>query len=267
MKQSNRIPRRIVAALLAGLALAAAAPRSAAQPPPSGVPRLASPIPSPAAKEDQEALKAWANIGPTATNIDFRDLPLSEVVRWLLEQFRNQFDVILPTKGDDKHTTIINLQLKNVQGADVFNAMNMLFETDKTPLHWKLVLNGNRPTAVLEVLETKSGLQSPAQSSVFYISDLLPDKEGIGFAEGKLFEAISVVQNDAAKGEKPPRLAFHPDAGLLVVTGTPDQINLTQQTLSALHQKVDHDRKQAFLNEPPGQRLPSAPPGPPSGLK
>lgn len=243
MKQINQITRKAVLPLLAMLALAAAALRAHAQPT-ALTPMAAAP---------DAAAQAWAGMGPTVTNIDYQGLPLSEVAHQLLKTFDNQFDVILPSKGEAGNTTI-DLELKNVQAADVFHAMNLLFETEETPLgwkiHWKLILNGNRPTAVLEILARASVAPRP-QSSVFYIGDLLTDATGIGFSPNKLIESIEQVQSETSRDETPPRLAFHPDAGLLVLTGTIDQINLTEATLSALHQKVSHDRPATY----PGPRL------------
>ena len=44
------------------------------------------------------------------------------------------------------------MRLKNVTASEVFNAMNIVFETENTPLRWELRMNGNRPAAVLYVL-------------------------------------------------------------------------------------------------------------------
>jgi hypothetical protein len=267
MKQINRVPRIIVLGLLAALAVAVATPRAAAQAAtnlPRTVPgtdeprqpfqrRLAAMMADQAmATAPDEAQQAWANIGPPGKDIEINGMPLVEVVRILLHQFSNQFDVILPSKGGAKDTTI-DLQLKNVRPVDVFNAMNMSFEIDGTPLHWKLVLNGDRPTAVLQIMDAGVTHQAPTQSTVYYIGDLLRDSAGIGFDKDALFDAIRQVHNDTAPATAPdkvPRLAFHPEAGLLVVTGTLEQISLTMQTLGALHSKVNHDRMGMPINGP-----------------
>ena len=41
-------------------------------------------------------------------------------------------------------TSRFHLQLRNVTASEVFNAMNLLFENNHTPLRWELKLNGRR---------------------------------------------------------------------------------------------------------------------------
>jgi hypothetical protein len=243
--QINGIRRKITTALLT-LALAVATRQAAAQP--QG--ELSDhPIPKLTASEAAE--KAWAKIGPPIKKVDYDHLPLGEVVLNLQNSFSNQFDVILPDLGD-AGSTPISLRLQDVGAGEVFNAMNLVFETEASAggrkIHWRLILNGSRPTAVLEVSE--NGSPGPAQqSSVFYIGDLLFDHQNTGFTPDNLFKAIHDVQSDASIDGSFPRLASHADAGLLVVTGTQSQINLTDQTLRAMRQKVEHDRN-ALLPHP-----------------
>jgi len=94
---------------------------------------------------------------------DIPALPLSEIVVILKREFKDYFDVLLPLEHEypieyDLDETAISLHLKNVRASEFFNAMNLLFETENRPFRWQLLMNGNRPTAVLRVLPEKGSV-------------------------------------------------------------------------------------------------------------
>ena len=121
------------------------------------------------------------------------EMPLSEVARHLRERFKDSFDVLANGNGDiDPSAVMIRLQLKNVTASEVFNAMNLVFENDRTPLRWELKLNGKRPTALLRVLaepgrknpppaiDPTTGLPLPPQETkrgVYFVGNLLGDEK------------------------------------------------------------------------------------------
>jgi hypothetical protein len=269
--KSSGIHRKIATMLLV-LIVAGAGRQAAAQYPGQGTilpmpgqPQMPNPGPNAAqAAANDAAEKAWAKIGPPIKKVDYDNLPLAEILRPLQNSFSNQFDII--ADRDVAPGIAISLRLQDVSASEVFNAMNLFFETDNSSQnrkpHWKLILNGSRPTAVLEVKGPDHN-EPARQSSVFYIGDLLGNggpgiAGGVGFSPQDLFKAIREVHDDANGDNLQPHLSFHPEAGLLVVTGTQTQINLTQQTLNALQQKVSHDRT---ANLPrPMMPLPSPPP-------
>ena len=111
-----------------------------------------------------------------AHDYNFDNLPLSEVTRSLQEQTKHQFDVLIPSgvvlhapppgapPAEPTHAGRfpIKLRLKNVSIVELFQAMNMLFEIEKWPCRWELVMNGHRPVAVLRPPEIEPPPAAPA---------------------------------------------------------------------------------------------------------
>ena len=80
------------------------------------------------------------------------------------------------TQEIDPDNYNVNLHLRNVTASEIFNAMNMEFEAEHTPLQWKLVMNGSRPTAVLHVVPewiSSTPPPPPTQRKVMYVGDLI----------------------------------------------------------------------------------------------
>jgi hypothetical protein len=140
---------------------------------------------------------------------------------------------------------LIQLRLKNVTASEVFNAMNLLFENNRTPLRWELKVNGHRQMALLRVLvdpTPKDGLPSSpeVQRRVYFVGDLVGDEKNRGMTIEQIMKTITDVwqMTDSSGGN----IQFHKEAQLLVVTGTPDQIAFMDQTLSALKQRTEWER-------------------------
>jgi hypothetical protein len=201
----------------------------------------------------------WKDPDIVLTNV-YYELPLSEVVRHLRERFKDSFDVLANGNGDiDPSAVMIRLQLKNVTASEVFNAMNLVFENDRTPLRWELKLNGKRPTALLRVLAERSpkypppaiidpttGLPVPPpvpepKRMVYFVGDLAGDAKSGGMTMEQIVKTVEEIWDMTY--HEPGGVQFHKDAQLLIVSGTPDQIAFVQQTLAALRVKVQLDRE------------------------
>jgi hypothetical protein len=187
-------------------------------------------------------------------------------VRHLRERFKDSFDVLANGNGDiDPSAVMIRLQLKNVTASEVFNAMNLVFENDRTPLRWELKLNGKRPTALLRVLtepghknplpaiDPTTGLPVPPQETkrtVYFVGDMLGDEKSGGMTMEQIVKTVEEIWDMTY--HEPGVVQFHKDAQLLIVSGTPDQITFVQQTLGALRVKVqlDRERHQAAESKP-----------------
>jgi hypothetical protein len=200
----------------------------------------------------------WKDPDIVLTNVFYDGLPLNEVARDLRERFKNSFDVLANGNGDiDPAAVMIRLQLKNVTASEVFNAMNLVFENDRTPLRWELKLNGKRPTALLRVLAEPSpkypplaiidpttGLPvQPAPSEtkrgVYFVGNLLGDEKSGGMTMEQLVQTLSEVRQIGFGPEG--GLQFHKKAQLIIVTGTDDEITFIGNTLTALTQKKELD--------------------------
>jgi hypothetical protein len=193
----------------------------------------------------------WKDPDIVLTNVFYDGLPLSEVARVLRERFKDSFDVLLPANVDtDWQSVMIQLQLKNVTASELFNAMNLVFENDRTPLRWELKLNGKRPTALLRILvesghknspsaiDPTTGLPLPPQETkrgVYFVGDLLGDEKSGGMTMEQLVQTLSEVQQIGFGSEG--GLQFHKQAQLVIVTGTDDEITFIGNTLTALKQK------------------------------
>jgi hypothetical protein len=73
---------------------------------------------------------------------------------------------------------------------------------------------------------------------VLFVGDLLGE-EPKGMTMDKLIETLTSVYV-RSYGDTPPGkfIQFHKDAQILVIHGTVDQVDLVQQTLNAIKQKV-----------------------------
>jgi hypothetical protein len=220
----------------------------------------------------------WKDPDIVLTNVFYDGLPLNEVVRHLQDKFNGCFDVLVPVNVDiNWQSTMIRLQLKNVTASEVFNAMNLVFENDQTPLRWELKLNGKRPTALLRVLAEPSpkypppaiidpttGLPLPTPAidpttglpvpepkrMVYFVGDLTGDAKSGGMTMEQIVKAVEQVWDMTY--HEPRVVQFHKDAQLLIVSGTDDQIKFVERTLHALREKVqlDRERHQAAESKP-----------------
>jgi hypothetical protein len=202
----------------------------------------------------------WRDFEPdiTLSNVSFADLPISEVARYLEDQFKGEFDIVLPTQSTsgainpltglplentDWTTTPVRLQLRHVVASEVFNAMNLMFENDHTPLRWELKMNGNRPIALLRVLTVPNpNFSAPknVERRVYFVGNLIGDEKSGGMTMEQIIKTITDVWKmaDVSGGN----IQFHKDAQLLVVTGTQSQIDFMEQTLSSLKLRTEWER-------------------------
>ncbi len=184
-------------------------------------------------------------------------IPVGDVVAQLRREFDEAFDVLIPSGWQgpgpnspamsfDPHSVTIRMQLKNVRASEVFHAMNLLFETENTPCRWELKMNGTRPIALLRVLPELLPLAAPSPPPpptirmVYFVGDLIGDEKSGGMTIEQLVKTVSEVYQ-MSYGPSKGVLQFHKEAQLLIVTGTSDQSNFVQQTLSALRGKIRAD--------------------------
>jgi hypothetical protein len=240
-------------------------------PPPTQFdPTTGQPIPPPT----QQWMDAnWNGDPMQLTNVSFNDVPISEVARDLRSRYDEQFDLVLPTQSTSENmvnpltgmpleardwtSMPIRLQLRNVGASEVFGAMNLMFENDKTPLRWQLKMNGNRETAILRVLAVPNPAMyanKEVQRRVYFVGDLIGDEKSGGMSMEQIIKTITDVwqmADHSGKGVTSSALGvevgsgtiqFHKEAELLIVTGTGGQIDLMEQTLKALEQKVAQEK-------------------------
>jgi hypothetical protein len=213
----------------------------------------------------------WRDPGIKLDHITWDNLPLSEVVRDAQTQFKSAFDLILPQQwqGADNRNWLdepIKLQFSYVTATEVFNAMNMYFEINEMPLRWELTANGARPTVLLRVLRRES--EKPIQEverSVIFVGDLMGDgKNGAmsGMTLEQIVDAISNVYQLTFQHPPDQVIQCHKQAQLLVLTGTPDELNVIRQTLRALQQRENYQNNLAKQAAPPPEppRVPVAAP-------
>src|SRR5580698_2312093 len=181
MKIKRQITTSAAIFILVGSLASALAQSSGPQPnaidPTTGLPLAAVP-------EPQWIAPDWSDPDIILTNITYDGLPLSEVANLLRTSFKNQFDILpMPTTfGTNWGDTIIQLQLRNVRASDIFNAMNMVFENDHTPLRWQL-MNDSHPMVILRVLPEGAPQPSPGTEihrSVYFIGNLIGDEKSGG---------------------------------------------------------------------------------------
>jgi hypothetical protein len=134
-----------------------------------------------------------------------------------------------------------------VTASDVFNAMNMVFENDHTPLRWQLTsMNGGRQIVILRVLPDAALELSPKTEThrmVYFVGNLIGDEKSGGMTADQIIDTI-LKSWPAEFGKSDGVIQFHKDAQLLIVNGTREQNEFVQQMLSALQQKAEWDRSQ-----------------------
>ena len=206
----------------------------------------------------------WKDPDITLTNVLYDNISLSEIALLMDEQFKQKFDVVFPVntlagmvyRGNqqvparwnyDWGSEQIQLHLRNVTATEIFAAMNLLFENNRSPLRWELKMNGHRQIALLRVLvdpipeETPPPIVSePTLRRVYFVGNLIFDEK----YGGMTMEQITKVITDVWQMANSPggNIQFHKEAQLLVVTGTSSQIDFMEQTLKALGQKADQEK-------------------------
>jgi|KBSSwiStaDraftv2_1062776.scaffolds.fasta_scaffold407686_1 hypothetical protein len=204
-------------------------------------------------KDDNWKDPGWKDPGKIMPQIGYDGLPLSEVIKDICDQFTNAFDVLTPSEWKDPQDTkrfsgdplnpqgtIIKMTLRKVTASEVFNAMNLMFEAENSPLRWKLVMNGNRPTALLRLLPEFLPHPPPPdrpKRMVFFVGQLLGDPSAGGMTMEQLIDTIQDIYK-MSLGEPKGLIKFHKEAQLLIVTGGEEQIELIQQIIMALQQKA-----------------------------
>jgi hypothetical protein len=201
----------------------------------------------------------WSDPDVVLTNVVYDSLALSEVANHLRAQFKDYFD-ILPTpyttgtggESMDWGSTTIQLQLRNVRASEVFNAMNLVFENNRTPLRWELksAPTRSRPLVLLRVLPEAAQKMAPepkppeTHRMVYFVGHLVGDEKSGGMTMEQIVKTITDLW-PADYGKPEGVLKFHQEAQLLVVNGTPEQLEFVHQTLAALEQKEAAARPQS----------------------
>jgi len=261
-------PKRIHLTFILGLAAVAATMITARAADKTDAPNQAVVSPSP--QRTPLVADGWKDPGVILTDIVWDNLPLFEVARYLKSESKNYFDVLFPNdlqyltaphprvprETVDARSILINLRLNKVTVTEVFNAMNIMFETENAPWSWQLLMNGNRPTAVLRILPELLPIGQPSppppeapkkERMVIFVGDLMGDEKSGGMTMNQIQQTLAEVylgayaQTDSRKINQ--LLQIHTQAQLLVVTGTADEIRFVQSTLQALKQKVTLEQK------------------------
>jgi len=263
-KLTNLIPAAVVLAVIAALTMAATGVARAADHKTVANPNTGSPAPPmfdpttglPSAPPAPPPWKDpnWKDPDKVLPEVVYQGLPLSEVAIQLRAEFKD-LDVLIPGGlGDqsrpgetlDPGAILIKMQLKNVTASEVFNAMNMVFEGENTPVRWELRLNGRRPTAILRMVPQRlpdaANPPPPPTRRVYFVGDLIGDEKSGGMRMVELVKTVSEVYQ-MSYGESKGVLQFHNEAQLLIVTGTNEQDDLIKQTLYALREKARVEHK------------------------
>ena len=249
----NSLPKVRIAALILTLALSSA-PNSQAEgfPGAAGAPVAPQPIDPttglPVADPSRWKDAEWKDPDKVLAEVSYDGIPVAEVARDLRKKFNDAFDIIVPTLQSpnnaatitDPGNTPIRIQLKNVTASEVFNAMNLVFETENTPMQWELKMNGSRPTVILRVFPGPTFPQEPPKRRIYFVGQLLGDEKNRGMTIEQLVKTISEVYEMSygkSQGGIANHLQFHKDAQLLVVTGSNDELVFIEQTIAALQQR------------------------------
>jgi hypothetical protein len=262
MKTSKLTSQLLALIVILTLALTPAARSDDAKAPPAQpnnllAPPAVDPAPGlPVGKDLPWKDPNWKESGKSIDTIVYDNLPLPEVAHDLRTRFKDDFDIILPNTSEafPNGLPTISLQLKNVTASEIFNAMNLSFETDNIPLSWSLVMNGKRSTAVLRTVPSAS-TPPPAkpQRAVIFVGEILGDEKSGRISMEQLVQTLSDIYQ-MAYNQPQHFIQFHKEAQVLVITGTVDQINFVRQTLVELSRKGPLDRQRNAQNKADGSK-------------
>jgi hypothetical protein len=200
----------------------------------------------------------WSDPAIVLTNVWFEGMPISEVVNQLNYDFKQTLNILpLPkTFGRDWDHELVQLHLKNVKASQIFNAMNLVFENDRTPLRWELrnsanSAGGGLSYVQLRVLPDAAGWHPSGESftpppastqrAVYYVGNLIGDEKAGGLSMDQITKTIlDIWPSDFGKPDGV--IQFHKDAQLLVINGTDQEIEFVHQTLAALQKKAEAAR-------------------------
>jgi hypothetical protein len=213
------------------------------QPRPEGAP----PCPFQNLVADDAALEAWSSIGPPQPEAIIEGAVLNEVASSTARMFQNQFDLILPPADPDLSKMAVQMRLKDVRAIEIFNAMNLYFETEGIPAHWTLTLNGSRPTAILGVEKNQAATPLAETEKTRYIVISVADiLYASGLALNKPFAhnleaAVAAALDDVRKPGRArvntpggPVVKVHAQAAILVFSGTWGETDIVRSALEAL---------------------------------
>lgn len=249
-------------------ALTVQAPASVIDPN-TGLPAAAPTMPA----EPQWIDSNWRDPDIVLTNVSYDGLPLSEVTRNLRDQFKNYFDILpLPQWGaTDWSSLTVQLQLRNVKASEIFNAMNLVFENDRTPVRWELKWTGQRPIVQLRALPEGAPEPFPPQPKppetrrmVYFVGNLLGDEKSGGMTMNQVVKTIQDVWPKEF-GNPDGVLQFHNEAQLLIANGTRDQLEFVHQTLAALELKAQLERTRKIEADMKSRTIPPPPKMMPGG--
>jgi hypothetical protein len=242
----------VVSAALAGAAEKKNPPPPPPYAPPPGAIDPATGLPASSAPQWKDP--EWKDPDKKLT-VTYEGWPVQEVAVDLRKQFSEAFDIVIPRGAQpgnnfEAATVPIRIQLKNVTASELFNAMNLMFEAENTPLRWELKMNGSRPMVVLRVLPMVMLPPAPPERRIIFVGEMVSDdksKPG-GMTMEQLVKTISDVYEMSyghAHGEVSDHLQFHKQAQLLIATGSLDEVNFVTQIISALMEKVERSRHAA----------------------
>ena len=205
----------------------------------------------------------WEDPSNTLSSVERSGIPLTIVVKQLRDKFGGSIDIIYPahpttvdgTAALDVEALIINLEMKNVKASEIFGAMNLEFEAENLPCHWRLLMNGSRRVAMLKVSMADLVAKPAAERIVFNVGDLI---EG-GLTEEKLFRSITDICDRADLKLDTNALQYYAPGQLLIVTGNKSQIKFISEILTGLR---DNAKIHAAANHPSAPGAPSTPGAP-----
>ena len=202
-------------------------------------------------------MEKWAGPDRVIARVEFKDAALGEVASFLGKQFEGAFDVVIPNSSDARLSNKavadypVTLNVRNVTAGEIFNAMSLSFEAAGTPLHWDLVMNGKRPTAVLQILRDPRPAEKPKtiERAVFFVGDLIDHETKGGMTIDAIAKTLGELCSDMGQFNSQERneteLSCHKEAELIVAVGSPELVRFVQDALKALRDKARNDRLRA----------------------
>lgn len=218
--------------------------------------------------QPEAAPNAESERGQALDYFEFKGGTAQELVQSLKRQFKPAPNVIIPPKLKD--TPIPEFELQNVTLADMFQALNSLSE-DKS-VHWQLsgssepiwvlnpINNANNPYGQpgfpgggypggMNAVDPVTGMPINTRTC-----KILP--VGKYLKEYKIEDITTAVKTawGMMGDESGAQMKYHTDTKLLIVVGTPEQLNVLTQVLSSLEQNPKSGPEMSEIQIPTGSK-------------
>jgi len=200
---------------------------------------VVAPLPAPAlsaAPVGQSAAQAAQDV----FDLDFAGGTIADYVKAILRVQKNANIVVMPEAAS------VTMPAMQLRGVDLDAAANLLDGRRVITGHTNVVTSvrtvgsSRQPSPGIYTISAKTDLQ-PAQTQIHSVVDLL---EG-GLSSDDMMTAIETTLALIGDIQPTAQIRFHPQTGILIVRGHPEQVQAVNEVIGQLYDGVQRQRRKA----------------------